>query len=330
MRSPGLNDLPVAPAGKEGWPWTVETEPVGGFSDEECPPRVSIVIPSLNQGSFIEESIRSVLLQGYPNLELIVIDGASEDGTTDVIRKYERWITYWVSEADRGQSHAINKGLARCTGVYFNWHNADDVLTSGSLRDSVRAFMRYPDVSFVYGYRIVIQSDSTKPRHPKKPLGNEEGFLPPLKSAVSNLKAGLQPGCLMNRLSVIDEGGCDEALHYVMDEDLLLRLSLKHAPLYVARPVVYFREHPEAKCSRFNAQRAGERVRMARNLFQNERLPAELFGLRRDAFASAHRHAWKIYAKAGMSFKTFFHLVLDILYAPLHHWKPRRKFLKRL
>lgn len=91
-------------------------------------PKISIVTPSFNQGQYIEETIRSILLQGYPNLEYIVIDGGSTDGAVDVIRKYEKWLTYWVSEPDKGQADAINKGLERCTGEIFNWINSDDIL----------------------------------------------------------------------------------------------------------------------------------------------------------------------------------------------------------
>jgi glycosyltransferase involved in cell wall biosynthesis len=97
-------------------------------------PRISIVTPSYNQGQFIEETIRSVILQGYPNLEYIIIDGGSSDQSVNVIRKYEPWITYWVSEQDRGQSHAINKGFARCTGDVVAWLNSDDVYFPGILK----------------------------------------------------------------------------------------------------------------------------------------------------------------------------------------------------
>ncbi len=89
-------------------------------------PRVSIVTPSFNQAQFIEETIRSVLLQGYPNLEYLVIDGGSTDGSVEIIKKYERWLTYWVSESDRGQAHAINKGFERTTGEILAWINSDD------------------------------------------------------------------------------------------------------------------------------------------------------------------------------------------------------------
>ena len=84
--------------------------------------------PSYKQGEFIEETIRSVLLQGYPNLEYIIIDGGSRDQSTEIIKKYEPWLTYWVSEKDRGQSHAINKGFDRSTGVHTRSVELDDVL----------------------------------------------------------------------------------------------------------------------------------------------------------------------------------------------------------
>ena len=104
------------------------------MTDGSSWPRISIVTPSYNQGQFIEETIRSVILQGYPNLEYIIIDGGSSDQSVDVIRKYEPWLTCWMSEKDRGQSHAINKGFAQCTGDIVAWLNSDDVYFPGILQ----------------------------------------------------------------------------------------------------------------------------------------------------------------------------------------------------
>ena len=97
-------------------------------------PRITIVTPSYNQGAFLEDTIRSVLDQGYPNLEYIVMDGGSTDNSVEIIEKYADRIDYWESEPDRGQTHAINKGFARATGVIGNWINSDDLLEPGALQ----------------------------------------------------------------------------------------------------------------------------------------------------------------------------------------------------
>ena len=116
--------FPLYSSDKKGWPFDIESLPDQNQSDISWP-KISIVTPSFNQGQYIEQTIRSVLLQNYPNLEYIIFDGGSTDETVSIIKKYEPWLTYWVSEPDRGQSHAINKGLKKCTGNYFNWINSD-------------------------------------------------------------------------------------------------------------------------------------------------------------------------------------------------------------
>jgi glycosyltransferase involved in cell wall biosynthesis len=129
LRNSGLLAiLPSPPLDKTGWPWTIETNPQVYVSSRTYP-RISIVTPSYNQAQFIEETIRSILLQNYPNLEYIIIDGGSTDGTVEILKKYETWLTYWVSEPDRGQSHALNKGIERATGEWIGWQNSDDVYT---------------------------------------------------------------------------------------------------------------------------------------------------------------------------------------------------------
>jgi glycosyltransferase involved in cell wall biosynthesis len=134
MKYPKLAELPPPSPGKTGWPWTVETPPLLPDRPDGCPwPRISIVTPSYNQGQFIEETIRSVLLQGYPDLEYIIIDGGSTDNSVEIIAKYEFRLAYWVSEKDRGQSHAINRGFCRSTGCLLGWLNSDDVLLPNAL-----------------------------------------------------------------------------------------------------------------------------------------------------------------------------------------------------
>ena len=127
MHCPTLKDLPPPPLNRTGWPWTEETVAVAErMEDDSHWPKISIVTPSYNQGQFLEETIRSVLLQGYPNIEYIIIDGGSSDNSVEIIQKYEPWLAYWVSERDPGQAAAINSGFTHATGSVFAWINSDD------------------------------------------------------------------------------------------------------------------------------------------------------------------------------------------------------------
>ena len=142
MYSPPLKNLPNAPPEKKGWPWIPEISQLkSSLSNARLWPKISIVTPSFNQVQFLEETIRSVLLQGYPNLEYIIIDGGSTDGSIDIIKKYSRWLRYWVSEPDSGQSNAINKGFAKASGEIFGYLNSDDLYEPNALKIISSYFM---------------------------------------------------------------------------------------------------------------------------------------------------------------------------------------------
>src|SRR5262245_17911524 len=114
-------------------------------------PLISIVTPSFNQAAFLEETLRSVTAQEYPRVEHIVIDGGSTDGSVDILRRHAAGLRAWVSEKDRGQSHAINKGFAIASGDVLTWLNSDDTLLPGALRAVGETFARRADVDLVYG-----------------------------------------------------------------------------------------------------------------------------------------------------------------------------------
>ena len=177
-------------------------------------PRFSVVTPSLNQGEFIEETIRSVLLQGHANLEYIVIDGGSSDNSVETIQKYEPWIKFWVSESDRGQSHAINKGFRRATGPILGWLNSDDTYTKGALQKACDGFVQAPDAALVYGIcnSIDIDGDFTGQKVPG-PLD--------LTRLVSEVYFW-QPAVFMRTTAIRDLGYLDEDLHIGMDTELNL------------------------------------------------------------------------------------------------------------
>jgi len=121
-------------------------------------PKISIVTPSFNQAQFLERTILSVLNQNYPDLEYLIIDGGSTDGSVEIIKKYERWLAYWVSERDAGQSDALNKGFARATGELVGWQNSDDIYLPDACREAADALRRSPDVDIVFGNRLDIDA----------------------------------------------------------------------------------------------------------------------------------------------------------------------------
>ncbi|WP_372719109.1 glycosyltransferase family 2 protein [Novipirellula sp.] len=134
------------------------------------PPRLSIVTPSYNQSTFLEETIRSVVDQGYPNLEYVVIDGGSTDGSIEIIKKYESHLAYWESEPDEGHGHALNKGFARTSGEIMAWINSDDKYTPWSFQVVAEIFSKFPHIDWIVGFNSYWNSQGAMTyawRHPK-------------------------------------------------------------------------------------------------------------------------------------------------------------------
>lgn len=205
-------------------------------------PKISIVIPSYNQGQFIEQTITSILDQQYPEIELIIIDGGSNDNTIDIIKKYERYINYWISEPDRGQSHAINKGLAYCTGEIFNWINSDDFSEKGALAHIGEEYSKQPFVAICGKVNVW---DTTTFSHVRDTsyIGNTT------EDSIANYNMN-QEGTYWAMSAFRELQGVNESLHYVMDLDLWLRAHIKF-PISSFRKsqniLSNFRRHNEAK-----------------------------------------------------------------------------------
>jgi hypothetical protein len=206
-------------------------------------PRISVVTPSFRQARFIERTIRSVVEQGYPNLEYFVQDGGSDDGTVDVLKRYADRLNGWASERDTGQSQAINRAFARTRGEIMAWINSDDILLPGALAQVAEFFARNPDIDVVYGHRVLIDEEDRE-------IGR--WIMPPHRDDVLSWADFVPQETLFWRRSLWDKAGgkIDESFRFAMDWDLLLRF--RDAGARFARLPVFiggFRVHPQQKTS---------------------------------------------------------------------------------
>jgi len=203
-------------------------------------PKISIVTPSYNQGQFLERTILSVLNQNYPNLEYIIIDGGSTDESVDIIKKYEKYLTYWVSEKDKGQSDAINKGFRKATGNILGYLNSDDTYTPDTFSKIANTFNKNPQIDLIYGDIHFIDGKDNKINDLKLTKLNFKNFI------FENICLAQQ--ATFWKKEIYDKvGGFNPNYYYSMDFDFFIRVSkighLMHLPEYLAN----FRLHQKSK-----------------------------------------------------------------------------------
>ncbi len=256
-------------------------------------PLVTIVTPSYNQAPFLEWTLRSVLGQDYPHIEYIVVDGGSTDGSVDILRKYEKRLAWWVSEPDRGQADALQKGFRRARGHILGWVNSDDMLAPGALAQVVDFFRRRPQVGLLAGEALFIDAVGRPFRHYRPEAHSLEDLMA--------FRILCQPAVFFRREVYEAAGGLDPNYHYLLDHHLWLRMALQ-APMETAHRLWAFaRFHPTAKNFAQGEGFAREARRLLDWMAQHPNLRPHFQRHRRRILAAGHRFMGRYLLDAGKS-----------------------------
>ncbi|MGB0063093.1 MAG: glycosyltransferase family 2 protein, partial [Terracidiphilus sp.] len=263
--------LPKPLQGKAGWPWTEESERLADAMPDGTPwPKITVVTPLLNQRQFIEETIRSILLQGYPDVEHIVIDGGSTDGSLDVIGLYSQWVQCVVQKGE-GQSAAINRGFRLATGHLIGWQNSDDFYGADSFCQAALAAEERPDCDIFNGTVRGFHGQDSRPP-----------WIFESCNEFSQEKL-LDEVCVMNqsmffRRAIFERGiFLRDDLHFAMDQDFFWRLSLEGFRYHrVPSLTGYYRQHENAKSTSYNVRADLEPYAILRGLCKDKRLDRRL------------------------------------------------------
>ncbi|MEM9888918.1 MAG: glycosyltransferase family 2 protein [Bacteroidota bacterium] len=246
---------------KTGFPWTKESD--NKLYTRASYPKLSIVVPSYQQGRFIEETLRSILLQNYPNLELIVVDGGSTDETLSILTAYDEFIDFWVSEKDKGQSDAINKGLEKATGDWMAFMNSDD----GYLKDTFAQVFNAisSDTDFIYGNQGQVGKtmQNAQLRVSKNIYPLSASKLLRFFKSVDNIIPS--QSVFFSRQLFEQVGYFDRDLHYGMDFDWYVRVALLQPKTHFTDfPTYFYRLDEHAKTAKYHWKGFHEVVAIAR------------------------------------------------------------------
>lgn len=245
-------------------------------------PRITVVTPSYNQAQFLGDTLRSIIEQGYPNVEYIVMDGGSTDGSADVLRRYADKLAYWTSRPDGGQTEAIIEGFARATGEILCWLNSDDLHEPWTLHEVAEFFRSQPLARVVYGDARWIDGNG-RPIRPKKehPFNRfiwlyDHNFIP-------------QPSTFFRRELYEEVGGLNPQFDLAMDGDLWIRFAEVATIHHMRRPWSQMRCYPAQKMQRLRTRGDGEDLAIRRRYLSDRRSWP-----RKRLFAKGMRVAWKL------------------------------------
>lgn len=220
---------------RSAWPFHNQTAQIKKAA-KDCP-RVSIIIPSYNQASYLEAAIRSVLCQDYPNVECLVLDGGSQDDSPKIIEHYRSALAYTRSEPDDGQAAAVNEGARRASGQILCFLNSDDMLAQGAVKKAVQALQEHPQAMLVYGHRILIDVQDRVGGWTHAPVFDHRTSLFSINSETAYW-----------RREIFDElGGFNDSLRFALDLDFFCRIYARHPIFQINDYLGYYRFHPASK-----------------------------------------------------------------------------------
>jgi len=254
--------------------------------------KVSIITPSYNQGEYLEETIQSVLNQTYKNIEYIIIDGGSKDQSVDVLRRNQDRLSFWVSEPDKGQADAINKGLKKATGELVCWINSDDLLYPNFVKDRVRQFAENKSIDFIYG--DVEQGVDLKERYLRK--GAKSDF----KTMLLTLDVPIPQQSTMWRKSLMGKiGYLQPQWHVLLDREYFMRIALHANILYIPGAVGFFRNHDQSKSVAEWSKWAKELEIYYTELFRNKEIHSKYGNFKSIAMAAMYLESANICRDCG-------------------------------